>query len=294
MASRQIKLCPKTQVPFIDVLNIQLPSSPILSALTKVSVSLGTGVKPTDVANLTVNYNLPKISFYFGNYAQRFSLSDMEFIFKMMKAKELKHAKILTGFNSNRELHCIRQDDDSVIIMTADNGRVFGVKLLKPEVNELLKAERILLFSLSSLCSHPERLLELLKGTYIYHMTANVKMILMLNCSECQKEDKINKHYCKTSFKDIKDIDELLEENESNPDFNSYFNTMMDDLFATCGTSNEVALSVMEDFNQNFRSDKQLVKNQVGLYMDYNSGFATIVDSFWKDFRLFKNQRLFL
>ena len=254
-----------------DGFSVCLPTSYLMkTGLSRVTVSKGA----------SSNYALPRISFYFNNYAQRFSKAEFEFLIQQLRVPGVNSISIDRSLTKRLIFH--RLNDRAITFFNVDEGKGFGILLQYAEIDDLLKVEKIFNFLLEKQNANEESLKEIIFGTYVHEIYKKVIQAIEKDCEDCLNNIPMsNTHYCQrltSSFELIESfIDSASKDNKIKEEFDLKFNFICDNLFVS-----DAHKIILRQYVLQFPSMRREMAQQVLLAKDYATGKVKMVEEFWK------------
>ena len=244
-------------VAWTDGFSVKLPASALVkSSLSRISISKG----------ISSTYNIGRVSFYFGNFAQRFSSSELDFLLDSLKCRTVD--TITKDDAPGKRIIFYRLKDGTVTFTNSDSGKVFGIHLQLSEIENLLIVGEVLKFILANLKASDEILKEIMFGTYI--QTIYDKFLAGFNTLDSSMSIRENFKEIETIIKDITKMDEIKKE------FEKKFNFLITNLLLDAKTC-----ETLKRYSWNFIEERKELVQQVMLYKDYDAGKTKRVDQFW-------------
>ena len=261
-----------------DSFGLKLPTSAMGgSTLAKISISKGE----------TSKYSLARISFYFGNYAQRFKKSELDFLIKNLQNKGVLSLSNDESITKKIVFH--RLNDGSATFANVDGGKVFGIHLQMSEIDNFLNIEKVFAFLLEKVNLNPHisgtddlTLKGVMTGTFVYVIFREVLKQLVEKCEGCNNKTPIDQtHFCKNLNWNrglvSNTIKQVVQLNQIKSEFERRFDRLAEALFLTSKQKEELRKEVQKLIE----NDEEIV-SEIIYYKEFSQGKAKLVDDFWE------------
>ena len=254
-----------------DSFTVKLPSSSAIdSGLTKVSISRGD----------CRSYVLPRISFHFGKYVQRFSKNELEMLYNGIRLNGVDSLASDSSLTKRLVFHRLR--DGSATLVNIDTGKIFGVHLQKSEMEDLKPLEKIFAFLLDNMKASEDVLKDLVQGTFINIIYKKVMNKYHDLCSLCQENSPVDKnHFCHNLGSNLSVIEKIIEEicgdQEIAEQLDKRFKFLIESLLISKKSQDDLVR-----FISKFADKKGELAQQIFMHRDFGIGHAKMVEGFWE------------
>jgi hypothetical protein len=234
-------------------------------------------MKVPDKKNLT--YTLPRISFNFGPYAQRFSLSELNFFVSNLRKKSVISSSEDTSVTKRLLYH--KLNDGTAILTNTDGGKSFGIHLQLSEIDSLLMVDKIFRFMLEKQKASDEELKDIILGTLIDVIYEDVLKEIKNQCIQCQSNLPIDgNHFCQNLTSKIKLVENIVANTLLLPniknEFSERFEFICNNWFVDFQTRD-----LLEGYLSGMSSITNEIAQQLLLFKEFDTGKAKNVERFW-------------
>jgi hypothetical protein len=234
-------------------------------------------MKAPDKKNLT--FTLPRITFHFGQYAQRFSASELNFFVNNLRSKNVVSSSEDTSATKRLLYH--KLNDGTAILTNTDGGKSFGIHLQLSEIDSLLMVDKVFKFMLEKQKASDEDLKDIILGTLINVIYKDVMSQIKNQCTECQTNLPIDgNHFCQNLTSKVKLVENivanaLLLPNIKN-EFSQRFEFICNNWFVDFQTK-----YILEKYLSDMSSKTNELAQQLLLFKEFATGKAKNVEAFW-------------
>ena len=164
--------------------------------------------------------------------------------------------------------------DDTHTIVSSENGRVYGIELMKREIEKLIKYEHLFKFIFEKQNITSKELTEIICNLYVSILGDKISEKLKNECDGCRDDSKTTPHtVCKQYFRS-RDDKYILLENTMNSESvemvsTNYFETLMDILNVKIPERIEQKQIRIPDL----KKDLDLIINKLGYLIDFKEGY---------------------